>query len=138
MLSKECIALQGKNSAMEGDAWVLSFSEAENRLLHGLFAFYFHWLRKPNELTKNQKKFFLQKNKSLFRKIKENQKSFSVPTSILFLRKGKKMRASKDFCFIWIYLCNEWMFNVEPNKNLYATINGIKKNGVQFCWIQFK
>lgn len=35
MLSKECIALQGKNSAMEGDAWVLSFSEAENRLLHG-------------------------------------------------------------------------------------------------------
>ncbi|ETN65639.1 cell fate determining protein mab21l2 [Anopheles darlingi] len=33
MLSKECIALQGKNSAMEGDAWVLSFTEAENKLL---------------------------------------------------------------------------------------------------------
>lgn len=37
MLSKECIALQGKNSAMEGDAWVLSFNEAENRLLQGGF-----------------------------------------------------------------------------------------------------
>lgn len=35
MLSKECIALQGKNSAMEGDAWVLSFTDAENRLLQG-------------------------------------------------------------------------------------------------------
>lgn len=35
MLSKECIALQGKNSAMEGDAWVLSFIEAENKLLQG-------------------------------------------------------------------------------------------------------
>lgn len=35
MLSKECIALQGKNSAMEGDAWVLSFNDAENRLLQG-------------------------------------------------------------------------------------------------------
>lgn len=35
MLSKECVALQGKNSAMEGDAWVLSFNEAENRLLQG-------------------------------------------------------------------------------------------------------
>lgn len=35
LLSKECIALQGKNSAMEGDAWVLNFLEAENRLLQG-------------------------------------------------------------------------------------------------------
>ncbi|CAG9859909.1 unnamed protein product [Phyllotreta striolata] len=35
LLSKECIALQGKQSAMEGDAWVLSFFEAENRLLQG-------------------------------------------------------------------------------------------------------
>lgn len=35
LLSKECIALQGKQSAMEGDAWVLSFLEAENRLLQG-------------------------------------------------------------------------------------------------------
>ncbi|KAF9417492.1 hypothetical protein HW555_005415 [Spodoptera exigua] len=35
LLSKECLALQGKNSAMEGDAWVLSFFEAENRLLQG-------------------------------------------------------------------------------------------------------
>jgi hypothetical protein len=26
---------QGKQSAMEGDAWVLSFAEAENRLLQG-------------------------------------------------------------------------------------------------------
>ncbi|GJQ75179.1 putative Mab-21 protein [Trypoxylus dichotomus] len=33
LLSKECIALQGKQSAMEGDAWVLSFFEAENKLL---------------------------------------------------------------------------------------------------------
>lgn len=37
MLSKECIALQGKNSAMEGDAWVLSFIDAENRLLQGSY-----------------------------------------------------------------------------------------------------
>ncbi|GBP06391.1 Protein mab-21 [Eumeta japonica] len=37
MLSKECIALQGKNSAMEGDAWVLSFTDAENRLLQGKY-----------------------------------------------------------------------------------------------------
>lgn len=35
MLSKECTALQGKNSAMEGDAWALSFNEAESRLLQG-------------------------------------------------------------------------------------------------------
>lgn len=35
MLSKECTALAGKNSAMEGDAWVLSFNEAESRLLQG-------------------------------------------------------------------------------------------------------
>lgn len=35
LLSKESIAMQGKQSAMEGDAWVLSFNEAENRLLQG-------------------------------------------------------------------------------------------------------
>ena len=35
MLSKECIGLQGKQSAMEGDAWALSFIDAENRLLQG-------------------------------------------------------------------------------------------------------
>ena len=35
LLSKECLALQGKQSAMEGDAWALSFLEAENRLLTG-------------------------------------------------------------------------------------------------------
>ncbi|XP_044012957.1 protein mab-21-like [Aphidius gifuensis] len=35
LLSKDCIALQGKQSAMEGDAWVLSFTEAETRLLFG-------------------------------------------------------------------------------------------------------
>ncbi|CAB4066992.1 Protein male abnormal 21,Protein mab-21-like 2-B,Protein mab-21-like 2,Protein mab-21,Putative nucleotidyltransferase MAB21L1,Protein mab-21-like,Protein mab-21-like 2-A [Lepeophtheirus salmonis] len=35
LLSKECLALQGKQSAMEGDAWVVSFLEAENRLLVG-------------------------------------------------------------------------------------------------------
>lgn len=39
MLSKECIALQGKNSAMEGDAWVLSFIEAENKLMQGTLRF---------------------------------------------------------------------------------------------------
>ncbi|XP_075678241.1 protein mab-21-like 2 isoform X5 [Dermatophagoides pteronyssinus] len=33
LLSKECVSLQGKQSSMEGDAWVLSFLEAENRLL---------------------------------------------------------------------------------------------------------
>lgn len=33
LLSKECPALQGKQSSMEGDAWVLNFTEAENRLL---------------------------------------------------------------------------------------------------------
>ncbi|TMW44575.1 hypothetical protein DOY81_010346, partial [Sarcophaga bullata] len=27
------IVAEGKNSAMEGDAWVLSFTDAENRLL---------------------------------------------------------------------------------------------------------
>jgi len=35
LLSKECVTLQGKQSSMEGDAWVLSFLEAENRLLQG-------------------------------------------------------------------------------------------------------
>merc|ERR1712193_313575 len=35
LLSKECLSLQGKQSAMEGDAWVISFSEVENRLLTG-------------------------------------------------------------------------------------------------------
>lgn len=35
LLSKECISLQGKQSSMEGDAWVLNFVEAENRLLQG-------------------------------------------------------------------------------------------------------
>ena len=35
LLSKECLSLQGKQSAMEGDAWVISFFEAENRLLQG-------------------------------------------------------------------------------------------------------
>ncbi|RWS11737.1 Protein mab-21-like protein [Dinothrombium tinctorium] len=35
LLSKECVSLQGKQSSMEGDAWVLSFVEAENRLLQG-------------------------------------------------------------------------------------------------------
>ncbi len=35
LLSKECLSLQGKQSAMEGDAWVISFFEAENRLLIG-------------------------------------------------------------------------------------------------------
>ena len=35
LLSKECINLQGKQSAMEGDAWVLSFLDAEKKLLEG-------------------------------------------------------------------------------------------------------
>jgi len=35
LLSKECLSLQGKQSAMEGDAWVISFTEVENRLLTG-------------------------------------------------------------------------------------------------------
>lgn len=35
LLSKECATLQGKQSSMEGDAWVLSFLDAENRLLSG-------------------------------------------------------------------------------------------------------
>jgi hypothetical protein len=35
LLSKESIFLAGKNAAMEGDAWVLNFAEAENRLLQG-------------------------------------------------------------------------------------------------------
>ncbi|XP_065581228.1 protein mab-21-like isoform X2 [Artemia franciscana] len=34
LLSK-CVAMTGKQSAMEGDAWVISFVEAENRLLVG-------------------------------------------------------------------------------------------------------
>ncbi|KAK3927684.1 Protein mab-21 [Frankliniella fusca] len=35
LLSKESVAMQGKQSAMEGDAWVLSFTDAEMRLLQG-------------------------------------------------------------------------------------------------------
>ncbi|KAG9509550.1 Protein mab-21, partial [Fragariocoptes setiger] len=36
LLSKESLSSQkGKQSAMEGDAWMLSFTEAENRLLQG-------------------------------------------------------------------------------------------------------
>lgn len=35
LLSKESVAMQGKQSAMEGDAWVMSFTEAESRLLYG-------------------------------------------------------------------------------------------------------
>lgn len=35
LLSKECAAIQGKQSAMEGDAWVMSFVEVESRLLTG-------------------------------------------------------------------------------------------------------
>ncbi|GFQ67090.1 protein mab-21 [Trichonephila clavata] len=35
LLSKESVTLQGKQSSMEGDAWVLNFCEAENRLLQG-------------------------------------------------------------------------------------------------------
>lgn len=35
LLSKECATLQGKQSSMEGDAWVLCFLDAENRLLSG-------------------------------------------------------------------------------------------------------
>ena len=35
LLSKECLSLQGKQSAMEGDAWVISFTEAERSLLYG-------------------------------------------------------------------------------------------------------
>lgn len=35
LLSKESIAMQGKQSAMEGDAWVMSFTEVESRLLFG-------------------------------------------------------------------------------------------------------
>ena len=31
LLSKECLSLQGKQSAMEGDAWVISFFEAEKQ-----------------------------------------------------------------------------------------------------------
>lgn len=33
LLSKECLSLQGKQSAMEGDAWVIAFNEAEYKLL---------------------------------------------------------------------------------------------------------
>lgn len=40
LLSKESIILQGKNTTMDGDAWILSFFEAENRLLHGEFCFF--------------------------------------------------------------------------------------------------
>jgi len=35
LLSKESLAMQGKQSAMEGDAWVISFTEAEKQLLVG-------------------------------------------------------------------------------------------------------
>lgn len=35
LLSKESVAMQGKQSAMEGDAWVMSFNEVEGRLLYG-------------------------------------------------------------------------------------------------------
>ncbi|XP_034937733.1 protein mab-21-like [Chelonus insularis] len=35
LLSKESAIFQGKQSAMEGDAWILSFLEAESRLLQG-------------------------------------------------------------------------------------------------------
>ncbi|CAG0882860.1 unnamed protein product [Darwinula stevensoni] len=35
LLSKESLALAGKQSSMEGDAWVISFHEAETRLLYG-------------------------------------------------------------------------------------------------------
>ncbi|XP_037086501.1 protein mab-21-like [Pollicipes pollicipes] len=35
LLSKESQAVQSKQNSMEGDAWVLSFNEAENRLLYG-------------------------------------------------------------------------------------------------------
>lgn len=35
LLSKESVAMQGKQSAMEGDAWVMSFTEVESRLLLG-------------------------------------------------------------------------------------------------------
>ena len=52
MLSKECIALQGKNSAMEGDAWVLSFNEAENRLLQGK-AEYTNWCQSDCDMPHN-------------------------------------------------------------------------------------
>ncbi|XKL61308.1 hypothetical protein PGB90_008365 [Kerria lacca] len=34
LLSKESVAMQGKQSAMEGDAWVMSFTEVESRLLY--------------------------------------------------------------------------------------------------------
>ncbi|KAI8508861.1 protein mab-21-like 2 [Branchiostoma floridae] len=35
LLSKECYALQGKQSSMESDAWVLCFNQAEDKLLLG-------------------------------------------------------------------------------------------------------
>ncbi|XP_008475176.1 protein mab-21-like [Diaphorina citri] len=35
LLSKECAAMQGKQSAMEGDAWVMSFTDVESKLLIG-------------------------------------------------------------------------------------------------------
>ncbi|XP_058811312.1 protein mab-21-like [Topomyia yanbarensis] len=35
LLSKESVILQGKNANIEGDAWILHFTEAENRLLQG-------------------------------------------------------------------------------------------------------
>lgn len=35
LLSKESVILQGKQSSMEGDAWIMSFSEIENRILFG-------------------------------------------------------------------------------------------------------
>ncbi|XP_060877314.1 protein mab-21-like [Metopolophium dirhodum] len=35
LLSKECVTLHGKQSALEGDAWVMSFVDVENRLMYG-------------------------------------------------------------------------------------------------------
>ncbi|XP_070492097.1 protein mab-21-like isoform X2 [Chironomus tepperi] len=37
LLSKESVIFQGKNANMEGDSWILSFHEAENRLLQGAY-----------------------------------------------------------------------------------------------------
>lgn len=39
LLSREGLATQGKNASMEGDAWVISFVEVENRLLMGNLTF---------------------------------------------------------------------------------------------------
>jgi putative nucleotidyltransferase len=37
LLSKESVIFAGKNANMEGDSWILSFNEAENRLLQGAY-----------------------------------------------------------------------------------------------------